>query len=640
MTEKADIDLNTRKMREIEQIVLKDPEKALEIAHELIQYAQEHDLKPALIDGYLGAGTAYEQLNNEVDAVLMFKHGLELAEQEGLIEHQVKLHYALGNYYLRMNDMELASQCNVRALELANQLNDPKVIIRVKESFLRIFSDLENHEKALELAQDVRAYWQNTDNYILHSRSLNNMGIIYGRMGNSEKAIECYREALDLVREHEYIIGEAYILNNLGSICMQENQFEQAIDYLQESLRLKAKNGDHTDDTSTILNLMEAHSHLGHIEIADEYMRKAEEIVQKKPSNHSEMRLARKKTLYFRKKAQILAARNQHGAAYEAYEQTFEQYDVYNDAITKLYSDKTSRRVAELEVHYEVMKREQEARFHQEQNIELSRKNEEIQSQRKQLQEMLERLSQREEQLTKANAAKDRFLSIIAHDLKTPLSGVISGIELLKLQSVHSNEPKIEKVLKIIDHSASNLATLLQNLLDWARTQRGEIKYCPKEFCMIDLIHMISELYFYSAESKKVSIEVEQNTDRMVYADPDMVYTILRNLVSNAIKFSYPYSTVTIRLDQDGSNYSISVIDHGIGMSKSVLDNMFIIDRTNSRKGTDNETGTGLGLILSKELAMANKGDLKIESEEGKGSTFMLLIPLEQPKSRPCIDID
>ncbi len=611
---------------EAKDLLLKDPEKALELATTAIERAREYDLKEELGIAYLAAGSSHQQLDNAVEAIIMYKHGLMVAEEIDNLTLQVKLLFALANHYETMNDLDTALQLNLRALDLADQSQEPQLVIRIKDSLVRLFSDLENHEKAFELAQEVHQYWENTDNCEMRTRSLNNLGIIFCRRKEMDKAIEYYRRAIELAREHNYRIGEAYVLNNLGSLYLMDNRFEEAIDFLQQSMDIKKELGKYYYEAGIILNLFEAHTCLEELETAETYLQQAEEMIKK--NKHHQMHLAQKKITYFRKKAEVARRSQSHEKAYESYSHMIEEYEIYIRNIIGMYSDNTSRRVAELEVQHEVMKREQEARFHQEQNIVLSRKNEEIQAKQIELQEALDRLSQREEQLTAANAAKDRFFSIIAHDLKTPLNGVICGIDLLKNTSIQSDDPKIDRVTRIVEHSAKNLSTLLQNLLDWARSQRGELKYCPTTFSTIDLIRKIMELFFYSAGAKRIQLDVEQSTDRAVFADPDMVYTILRNLVSNALKFSHPDSKIVIRIEEVDKNLSISVIDQGIGMSGSFLNSLFNIDRNSTRRGTKNEIGTGLGLILSKELALANKGDLKVSSTEGKGSTFTLILPL------------
>ncbi len=619
-----------RYISEAEDLLLEDPEKALKLAIEAIEYAQELDLNAELGKAYLVAGSAHQQMENTVEAIFMYKHGLVIAEEINHISLQVKLLFALANHYEFLNDLDSALQLNVRALELANHSQQPHLINRIKDSLVRLFSDLENHTKALELAKEVQQYWETTENYEMRSRSFNNMGIIYGRTGRTQEAIDCYQKAIELARKHQIRIGEAYVLNNLGSLYLQEKRFEEAIDFLKQSLRIKQELNKHYFEVGTILNLFEAYTYLEEIETAESYLNQAEQIAAGKKTDHARMKLSQKKVLFFKKKAELARREQNHEAAYEAYAKMIEEYELYEEEIIEMYSDKTSRRVAELEVQHEVMKRDQEARFHLEQNIELSRKNEEIQAQRQKLQEALESLSQREEQLTRANAAKDRFFSIIAHDLKTPLSGVINGVELLRYKSMHFEDPKLDRILKIVENSAGNLSALLQNLLEWAKTQRGEMKYQPKSFSTPDLISKITELYFYTAEAKNIMLDVENTTGRLAYADPDMVYTILRNLVSNALKFSHPNSKVTIRLEDDGHSYSIVVIDRGIGMSESLQASLFNIDRNSSRKGTNNESGTGLGLILSNELAQANRGRLTVKSAEGKGSIFTLRLPLPE----------
>jgi signal transduction histidine kinase len=231
-----------------------------------------------------------------------------------------------------------------------------------------------------------------------------------------------------------------------------------------------------------------------------------------------------------------------------------------------------------------------------------------------------------------ANATKNKFFSIIAHDLKNPFYTIIGFTEMLmKNLDTNTKEDQL-KYLSMIYNSGKDAHNLLENLLNWSRLQIGTIKANKVMLSSVDIIDRV--IHFLEPMAKKKSIELVQQEDDEyeILADEEMLQTILRNLGSNAIKFSPEEGIVRfITKTQNGDNLIHFIVeDNGIGMSDEIIKNLFQIDAKQSRKGTSNESGTGLGLILCKEFSEYHQGSLKIESEEGKGSRFTVILPVNE----------
>ncbi len=231
------------------------------------------------------------------------------------------------------------------------------------------------------------------------------------------------------------------------------------------------------------------------------------------------------------------------------------------------------------------------------------------------------------EELLKLNSEKDKFFSIIAHDLKSPFNSIIGFSDLLAKEVVNKNCENIELYSSIIKSSSGRAYNLLINLMEWAQSQTGRMGFNPEYFNLDMSINEIVLLFTNIAMQKSVSITYNADSEILVYADKAMVNTILRNLVSNAIKFTKPGGNVTINCEVNQNNTKISVKDTGVGMSKSTIKSLFRIDIKYPAKGTINETGTGLGLILCKEFINKHKGEILVESEPGKGSVFGFTLP-------------
>lgn len=231
-----------------------------------------------------------------------------------------------------------------------------------------------------------------------------------------------------------------------------------------------------------------------------------------------------------------------------------------------------------------------------------------------------------EEQLKELNATKDKLFSIIAHDLRSPFNNII-GLSDLLLENIISFEES-EKYIKILNSSAKNTLVLLDNLLNWAKSQTGHLRFKPENILFSEIILKNISLNRLLAETKNISINYFSSDDVEVYADENMLKTVLRNLISNAIKFTNVGGNIKIYAILKQDHVEITISDNGIGMNEKKRKSLFDIS-TKTTLGTANENGSGLGLVLCKEFVMKNKGEIWVESEEGKGSSFKFTLPLK-----------
>jgi len=229
--------------------------------------------------------------------------------------------------------------------------------------------------------------------------------------------------------------------------------------------------------------------------------------------------------------------------------------------------------------------------------------------------------------LSDANVTKDRFFSIIGHDLRSPFSSIIGFSELLVEQINEKDYDGIENYATIIHDSSKRAMNLLTNLLDWSRAQTGKIEFNLECFEIVTAINEVVALYKGSAEQKSIYISKKLPHDIPVVADKAMVKTILRNLISNAIKFTNPGGEIVIRAEQKEKELIVSVTDNGVGIKKEHIDKLFKIDYNYSTLGTNKEKGTGLGLLLCKEFIEMHGGKIWAESNETKGCSFNFSLP-------------
>jgi two-component system, sensor histidine kinase and response regulator len=238
-------------------------------------------------------------------------------------------------------------------------------------------------------------------------------------------------------------------------------------------------------------------------------------------------------------------------------------------------------------------------------------------------------LQERESQLRELNATKDKLFSIIAHDLRSPFNAIIGFSELLMKNARDFDVTKTEKYLGIINSSAQNTLILLDNLLSWAKSQTGQNIYQPEKTSLPEIISDVIEESQSIAKIKNISINDSQTEVVEVYADVNMLKTVLRNLISNAIKYTQSNGEIAISAVQNQNNIEVKVSDNGVGISEEIQNKLFEFDSKITTTGTANEKGSGLGLILCKEFVEKHGGRIWVKSELGKGSAFIFSLPID-----------
>lgn len=238
-----------------------------------------------------------------------------------------------------------------------------------------------------------------------------------------------------------------------------------------------------------------------------------------------------------------------------------------------------------------------------------------------------EKIQSQRDELAIANATKDKFFSIIAHDLRNPFNTLLGFSDLLIDQIKSKDFDKSYEFAKIIHKTSSVSYELLENLLNWSRSQTGKISFHPEDVDIKSLIDTNILLLNNLAEKKGIVLTSTLNHKTLAFADKNMVLTILRNLITNAIKFSRKGDKITVSLHEDEEYYTIRVSDTGIGIDETTIAKLFLISENIKTEGTDNEQGTGLGLILCKEFVEYHKGKIWVESQVGVGSIFSFTLP-------------
>lgn len=259
------------------------------------------------------------------------------------------------------------------------------------------------------------------------------------------------------------------------------------------------------------------------------------------------------------------------------------------------------------------------------QEEEIKQKNAELQAINENLEKLVE---ERTAALEQANATKDKFFSIIAHDMKDNFGGLLGYMEMLTTEYDRFGEEEKRAMVNTIDDLSQQLYKLLHNLLEWANIQTGTMAFNPSNFPLNAFILDEITLLNNYADAKGQTLMFKQSEEVMVFGDERMISSVLRNVVMNAVKFTAPKGAIEISVSKTGNQACVMVEDNGIGISPDNLKRLFKVNESVKTYGTNQESGTGLGLILCKEFIEKNGGTISITSEVGSGTTVTFTIPL------------
>lgn len=237
-------------------------------------------------------------------------------------------------------------------------------------------------------------------------------------------------------------------------------------------------------------------------------------------------------------------------------------------------------------------------------------------------------LAKSNEELARLNKDKDRFFTILAHDLRSPVGSIMKLSELIVDNFNDFDQTELLEIVKTIKKSSTHTFELLNDLLSWSAVQMGKAISEQEVFLLANTVSEINSMMSADATAKEIKIKMDIDPSIAVYADNFAIQTVLRNLVSNAIKFTKHHGVIIVNAEQKGEFVKISVIDNGVGIAKDKQVRIFKVDELNSANGTDGEKGTGFGLLLSKDLVERNGGEIGFESEKGKGSVFYFTLPV------------
>lgn len=677
-------DLNAR----AEEIMQDSPDEAIKILRNIIENASEDDYKDVKAKALKTMGILHyyqqhfrqSQEYNE-QAVALYK---ELDDQDGV----AAVLNNIGLIYERQGDYSQALKKYNESAKLFGQLKDGRKKQTIALSNIgNVYYTLGRFDKALEFLSQALNNSEEMKDSAGMAPSYNNIGNIYLTLKDWKTAIDFYNKAEKIhvrLKEKQKL---STVYNNIGEAYLGLNKIPEALKYNQLSLEIANKNNDTESVISSLINISDIYTNIGEYDQARKNYKEALRLSNLKPDpflqssilqgigalnlkegDHDAAIISYKGALALvEKSGSDLLLQNIYlglSNAWEAkgdFERAFQYLKKHQNITDSIYSKENLNRFNMVRVSFELERTERDNQLLRQQNLfsqlALSRqqiirnllivisaiilvslaflfllyhskkkKNELLALRNHQISQQKEELDKLYLEQFKLNETKAKFFSIVAHDLKSPFQSLLGFSELLSMEYDQFTDEQRLDAIKNMYKVTSDTYKLIENLLEWGRIQTGNANPVLKHINLMDLVDSIVPLFAIPMRNKNLTLNIDIPPILMAYADHNMMSAILRNLLSNSVKFSNPGGVIEIKGFATNDSSKLSVKDSGIGMASDVIDKLFTFDPKVRRNGTKGETGTGMGLGLCMEFMLLNHGMIKVNSVLGEGSTFTMIM--------------
>ena len=558
------------------------------------------------------------------------------------------LNWNWGNYFK-------ALKYYLEAIKLKEEVKDSLGMVLCTNNIGMLYQKFGDFEKtrfyfykSLELANKInykfgQAYSnENIGNYCFEQK-------IYNEADNY------YQKALEIYISIKHKNGQSNVYNSLGKLYYQLGKYQEAKEFHLKAYNLAVEAFDRKALVTSLNNLGKTYNKLGNLDIAESYLYKSLDFM-----NNDKMPDFIKDAYGYL--SNIYEKKNDIGKALYY----LKLYRGYSDS---LYSAENLRMINDLKEKYESDKREKENellrsrttrqefeikkqnyaknmaifallvfasltaflfysnRLKKRTNIQILQNKKEVDLLNEELSKKNIQLINSENNLKELNSTKDKFFSIIAHDLRNPFMSILGFLDLLTNSYNEYNDEDKKQMLINTTSLALNTYKLLENLLQWSRLQTDGIHFYPRKLDLSELIKESVESLRHTSNLKNIELVFENSNQIEFVGDEEMLNSVFRNIISNSIKFTPDNGNINIDLTKADSSVIITINDTGIGMDKDALSNLFKVGQTKSRKGTQGEKGTGIGLLLASEFVNKHHGSIDVKSEIGNGTSFVITLP-------------
>jgi signal transduction histidine kinase len=626
------------------------PDSALYFANRAELILQRNDPESLLPFLYKSKGQIYERKLIIERSLLYYRKAYdEFIKLENFTEIG-NCALKMGNLYYDIANYGEAYFFYLQSLNAYEKENDQLGIARMENNLGNVSFDMGRLADAEKHYRKAYQIYREIGLSIEEYGALSNIGIIFYQRELYDSALVFYQEVMDQLdpdslasSQQAYILS--FVYNNAALAYNELGDNKLALEYFHKGLLLAKREGDELTAGDIYVNLGSIYGEMKNEDSALYYLHRALQIAQKRESRLLELEV-------YEELANLHANTGSYASAYN--------WMVRYDTLYKsLFSEDLSKQIMQLRSRYEQEISEQEIQQLQSESqvqkmlnklfivfiviivalaiiiaVNLRSKkhtNQMLAERNLQISNAVEKLSESENELQKLNRSKDRIFSVVAHDLRNPVAAVTGFSELLydNFEEFPVDTQK-EYLLQILQ-GTQRIQNLLDNMLIWARSQMKAVKYEPESLKMKELLSECVREMKANLDHKKVDCLLKIEASCIVFADKAMMHTVFRNLIINAIKFSFPGGKIRITSESTNNGCTIRVSDDGIGIQPEIQEKLFSAIEVVSTPGTTGESGSGLGLVICKEFLERNQGSIKVESEPGNGSTFIVSLPDSLP---------
>ena len=586
-------------------------------------------------------GAMFTRIQQYDSASFYLEKAKELVDEVDGVMFKASLYNNLGALSSARGKYQESFTEFLKARDYSEEAGDFQSVAILDNNFGRISQAVDDYEGSIAYFESAIEINKTLGDLFNLSMNYNNLGISFSNIGRLEEALEVYQKALSINVDQGFLKEQARAHLNIADVFLKMGDTSMAKSNLLKSLQICEQYDIKYGIMVCSLELGDIYYNSKDFKKALAYVNRAEGLAKQDGSGELLVKV-------YALKANLLTALNNLTDAID-YKN---KYITLNDSLTKTANKNL---LLELKTKYETEKKtleNQSLKFENENksriiywqhisvaafviiflvliiliiNVLRGRKN--LENANQNLKELNQKIVDQNKLLKETVSTKNKILAILGHDLRSPFSSMLGLFEMMLADYDSFNPEEKRKIFELIFTQVSDTYNTVDNVLNWALNQQGKINSHPQEEKLFDIVERIRKLFDNIALQKQINILNEVPQELTAFVDKDLISTVLRNLINNALKFSFKDGTIVIKAIELDDKVKIQVIDNGRGMNASKLNSLMSDETLVSERGTDNETGTGLGFHIVKDFIKLQQGSIIVESEEGKGSIFSIELP-------------
>lgn len=614
----------------------------LSLSKQALDYSQSIAYKKGESYALIGLGGYFSDKGEHEKAIKYYSKALKIGQSTKKPDIALSAKNNLAGEFSYQGDYAKALTHYLEGIDMAKSFDADLMLSVMNENVANLYSAQKDYEQALVFYKKVKKINEKIGDEVISAESMSNIASIYADMGQLDYAMFNANASIAIFEKHQVMDWLAYAYETKGKTYLKDRKYKWALYWYNQSEMLHKKLEDDRGKIDLYNGMAEAHYGLEHFDLSEEYALTALDI-----SNRIKFKEGQQKC------AATLYKVNKHKKDFASALKYHEIYQSLTDTLTRA-ENRTSLNMFKNKLEHDRQKtaliQENERQLAAQRNYVyaamvillifivvtlLMKRSEKIQKKlNRALQEKTEDLQKREIELNEINRTKDRLFSIIGHDLRGPIGAFQSLLKMFKEGEIGQSE--FMEFIPKFRHDIDHISFTLNNLLSWGQTQMNGAVTKPSAFALESIVEDNINLLSETAETKGIRLINHLSPNTMAWSDENQIDIVVRNLISNALKFTPKDGMVTISSLEKNNHWQIMIRDTGIGMDQETINKLFSQNANVTTYGTNNEKGTGLGLPLCKEMVEKNNGRIWVNSLRRKGSTFHFTVPkYKKKKNKP-----